>query len=213
MQCQNCNREIPNDAVLCPYCGHRVSREEPPPSVPPARKRMNSWMWVVVIGGIAIVACLACFALAVFQTSTPTYEATATAKAAARQTETARPTDTPIPAPTPIPTDTPVPITYADIEHNYDTLTDIQWKSYAEGLKGRRVHWVAEVREVKGDLTTFLDVGQGFLNSCYLEGLSMEEASALSKGDVIEFEATIRKVDRFLGLSVWLDNPVLISVR
>ena len=207
MQCQSCNRDIPDDAVLCPYCGQTVSREEPPPtSAPQVRKRTGTWVVIIAILAIAVV-CLVCMLCAAFGTTTPSYKATSTVRAAARQTEAARPTNTPIP------TSTPAAITYADIQHNFDTLTDIQWKPYEEGLRGTRVHWVAEVREVKGDLTTYLDLGQGLFSSCCLDGLSQEEAASLSKGDVIEFEARIRKVERILGLSVYLYEPVLISRR
>jgi hypothetical protein len=69
------------------------------------------------------------------------------------------------------------------------------------------------VTQVRGDRTVFLDFGTGLLSSCYLEGLSEEEAASLSKGDMIEFEATIRSVERILGLSVYLDHPILISRR
>ncbi|NIN66195.1 MAG: zinc-ribbon domain-containing protein [Anaerolineae bacterium] len=214
MQCQSCNRDIPDDAALCPYCGQTVSSEEPPPpSAPPAPSRTTGRIWVLIVAvaAVAIAACLVCFICGVIGTSTPEYKATATARAVARRTEAARPSDTPMPPPTPFPTDTPSSVTYADIEYNYGTLTDIQWASYEQGLRGTRVRWVGEVEEVKGDLTTYLDVGQGAFHYCYLDGLSLDEARSLSKGDTIEFDATIRKVDRFLGLSVYLDDPVLIS--
>ncbi len=207
MQCQNCHRDIPDDAVLCPYCGQTVSRAvSPPPSAPPVRKRTGIWVVIIAILAIGVV-CIVCLLCAAFGSTTPSYKATSTAQAAARQTEAALPTITPIP------TDTPSPITYADIQHNFDTLTDIQWKPYEEDLRGTRVHWVAEVEEVRGDLTTFLDLGQGLFSRCYLDGLSQEEAASLDKGDVIEFEARIRKVERILGLSVYLYEPVIVSRR
>ena len=207
MRCDSCSREIPDDAVLCPYCGQAVRREvPPPPPVPQPRKRTGTWIAIVALVTIAVV-CFVCVLCAAFGTTTPSYKAASTAEAAARQTEAARPTNTAIP------TRTPAAITFADIQESYDTLTDMQWKSYEEGLRGTRVHWIGEVTQVRGDRTVFLDFGTGLLSTCYLEGLSEEEAASLSKGDMIEFEATIRSVDRFLGLSVYLYDPVLISRR
>ena len=178
----------------------------PPPPVPPPRSRTGTWIAIVALITIAVV-CFVCALCAAFGTTTPSYKAASTAEAAARQTEAARPTDTAIP------TSTPAAITYADIQYSYDTLTDMQWKSYEEGLRGTRVHWIAEVSQVRGDRTAYLDFGQGFLSNCYLYGLSQEEAASLSKGDSIEFEARITSVERILGLSVYLDDPVLISRR
>jgi hypothetical protein len=201
MRCLACNRDIPDDAVLCPYCGQSVVRsDQTVPSARPVTKRAGIWILVIAIlvaTGVCFV-CVVCWAIG---TTTPSYKATSTAMAAARQTEAARPTST------------PSAISYADIQHSYDTLTDVQWKSYEEGLRGTRVHWTAEVTQVKGDLTAYLDLGQGFFSNCYLYGLSQEEAASLSKGDIIEFEARISKVDRVLGLSVYLDDPVLLSRR
>jgi hypothetical protein len=201
MRCKACQCQIPDDALLCPYCGHSVP--SPEPTVAPAKsaqKRTGIWVVVIALATVALVCfvCVLCWALS---TATPSYKAASTAMAAAHQTEAARPTNT------------PSPITYADIQHSYDTLTDVQWESYEKGLRGTRIRWAAEVTEVKGDLTTYLDLGQGAFSRCYLNGLSREEAASLSKGDIIEFEATIARVDRILGMSVYLNEPVIMSRR
>lgn len=52
----------------------------------------------------------------------------------------------PTPTEATIPRGTPSPVTYADIQYNFETLTDFQWESYEEGLRGTRVPWVGEVR-------------------------------------------------------------------
>jgi hypothetical protein len=114
---------------------------------------------------------------------------------------------------TAIPTATPSSITMADIEHNYDKLTDLQWKDYLQTLKGVRIPWVGTIDEVHSDGSISLDVGQGLFRLVYLEDLPQETAKTLNKGQVIEFEATIRDVWTFPGLTIWLNNPMLISTR
>jgi hypothetical protein len=97
MQCRNCNRDIPGDALLCPYCGESVaSSDETLAPAPPAAKRTGIWVAVIAILAVALV-CFSCLLCAALGTTTPSYEATSTAQAAARQTEAARPTNTAIP--------------------------------------------------------------------------------------------------------------------
>lgn len=150
--------------------------------------------------------------------SLPTYKATATAKAAARATiaalptNTPSPTDTPLPTPMPIPTATLSPLTYRDIERNYENMTDMQWDNYYPGIIGTRVRWFGRVSEVTDDGTIFLDVGQALFRSCFLNGVPREVAMTINEDDYIEFEATIVNITMFLGLTVWLDSPMLISL-
>ena len=66
--------------------------------------------------------------------------------------------------------------------------------------------------EVQKDGTIFLDIGTGWLSSCFLYGMPPEIAVTLNKGQVIEFDATISKVSEFLGtLSVRLEEPVMTT--
>lgn len=58
---------------------------------------------LLIVGGIVIFACLACFGLGLITSSLPTYKATATAQAVARATEAVKPSNTPALTPTPIP--------------------------------------------------------------------------------------------------------------
>lgn len=191
---------------------------------------MNRQKWIiaiiVTIGGVIIFCCV-CFWLTGLSASTPQAKATSTARKSTREaeeaaaaaiaqaTEAARPTDTPgptdTPPPTPIPTATPSDLTMADIERQYEDLTDLQWEDYILTLPGVRIHWIGTVNEVTDDGTIILDIGQGFFRSVYLDGLDIEIGKTLNKGMLIEFDATIRKATTFLGLSIWLENPTLIS--
>jgi hypothetical protein len=69
----------------------------------------------LIVGGGLVFACIACLAIGLITSSTPTYKATATAKAVAEATEAAKPTNTPkladtsIPTAIPQPTETPKP--------------------------------------------------------------------------------------------------------
>jgi len=226
MHCHRCGREIPEDANLCPYCGEVVKRIElPQPPVPPSmsstkmRKTGRTPLIVLLaVVSVIILACIGCFVYGQVVTSSPTYQATATARASARATIEALPTNTPLPTSTPTPTSTPIPtatpapLTYQDIERNYETMTDMQWDSYYSGIIGTRVRWRGKVTDVDEDGTIFLDVGQELFHSCFLNGVPREVAATINKGDYIEFEATITDITTFLGLAVWLDNPVLISI-
>ncbi|MFW5700538.1 MAG: hypothetical protein ACOCWM_02515 [Cyclobacteriaceae bacterium] len=105
-------------------------------------------------------------------------------------------------------TPTATKLTYKEIEQNYAKMTDAQWNNYENEIIGTRVNWRASVREVYEDGTVTLDMNQEFLHSIYLDGISYESALELDKGSVIEFEASIVDITTFLGLSVYLDNPI-----
>jgi predicted nucleic acid-binding Zn ribbon protein len=40
--CPYCKREIPDDAVQCPYCGNYISKEDAPHQAKP-------WWWIVAV--------------------------------------------------------------------------------------------------------------------------------------------------------------------
>lgn len=222
MYCRRCGREIPDDANLCPYCGEVIKGAEPPkPETPPptpqpytaAKKRgsrTSSFVLIAVIG-VAIIACISCSICGETTGPLPDHQTTATARAPVGATTDVSPTHTPLPTSTPIPTATPVSITYRDIERNYEDMTDIQWDNYSSGIIGMRVHWRGRVIDIDEDGTIYLDVGQELFHRCFLDGVSREVAATINKGTYIEFEATVTDITTFLGLTVWLDDPVLIS--
>ena len=116
--------------------------------------------------------------------------------------------DTPIP-----PTITPSDLTMFDIERNYENLTKIQWKEYAQSLKGLRVRWTGSIEEVYDNGNINLDVGEEFFHGVSLKGVPLENVKILNKGQVIEFTATIKDVSTFLGLYVYLIDPFDIVIH
>ena len=115
----------------------------------------------------------------------------------------------------PLPTPTLSSITVREIEENHDQLTDIQWDDYTNSLAGARVRWTVRVTEVEDDGTFFLNAGEmHLLTSVYLDGVSTETARTINKDQLIEVEASIEKVNTFLGtVSVWLHNPTDLVLK
>jgi hypothetical protein len=122
MQCKDCGREIPDDAILCPYCGKRVLEDKPAvsrtPEPPPAKRssRLPGLITVIILGVVVTVACCAASG-EIFKDLYGT-EPTATSQKMAAATKTPSPTPpgtptptrTPMPSPTPPPTPTPTPV-------------------------------------------------------------------------------------------------------
>ena len=118
---------------------------------------------------------------------------------------------TPGPTVTRGPTPTISSLTYADIDAAHDRMTTVQWESYVLTLPGTRIRWRGEVTQVSKDGRVTLDLPSATFSFCYLEGLPYDLAVSLNKGDVLVFEATICKVEHFLGMMVTLCDPRLIS--
>lgn len=80
---------------------------------------------ILIIAGTIIAACLICFAIGLYQTSTPTYKATKTAESL---TQTAAPTHTLKPTKTTKPTNTLEPTDITQPDRN--TLIDLATQTY-----------------------------------------------------------------------------------
>jgi len=95
---------------------------------------------------------------------------------------------------------------------NYDTLTDLQWESYAASLAGIRVHWEGTVSEVQRTGTIFVDMGTGWQNIHFLEGVPREIAITLSTDQLIVCDATIVKAvgtPSYGPLSIYLNDVTI----
>ena len=200
-KCPYCAEEIQDEAVVCRYCGRDLIQKPQAQTAQGIAQPQNGRKWgkiglIAVLGILGICCILTVIGVFLSSSSNPVANEKAGVK-----TSTA------------IPTATPSSITMADIEHNYDKLTDLQWKDYVQTLKGVRIHWIGTIDEVHSDGSISLNVGQGLLRLVYLEDLPQETAKTLNKGQVIEFEATIRDVWTFPGLTIWLNNHKLISTR
>jgi len=158
--------------------------------------------------------------------SAPESTATPAPTATPEPTQTPVSTDTPQPTDTPIPTSTPIyapegkiyptasASLYGDLLSNKKTMTDLQYKEYLNSLMGSRVHLRAQVNEVHEDGEIYLSAESGgFFDSVYLRGVPKAIGIKLNKGQVIEFDGSIRKFNDFIVFSVYLDEPVIYTIQ
>jgi len=105
---------------------------------------------------------------------------------------------------------TPTPVdglSFEDIETKYDDLSKKEFEDYFKTIAGTRVHWSAEVIGGDDDYL-LLDLSKSIFRGVNLQGISEKE---IPKNTQIEFEATIKEYTRFLGFSLHLSNPVILS--
>lgn len=103
--------------------------------------------------------------------------------------------------PTEIPTATPIPTPTALVSLGVDrtNYTELQWKPFVNGLKGKLISGQGEIDQVKSNGTVIVDIHIGAINQVYLKGLAIDDAAKLSKKQVIHFIGWLVDVDDFMG--------------
>jgi hypothetical protein len=117
----------------------------------------------------------------------------------------------------PLSTPTPMALSYEGFCSYYASLTDIQKADYEKTLVGKRVRWTGVVSEVRENGRIYFQSAR----DCtffwvYLDGVPLDQARGLNKGQAIQFEAQVRDTGTGLlgvGFALYLDNPVVLSIR
>lgn len=93
-------------------------------------------------------------------------------------------------------------LTYQAIQNKRDASTDVQWDTYADSIRGVRVHWSGYVLDAKasGEIWIDMDSPDSLLSvqEVYIE-VPREDVSKYSKGQKITFTGTIRSAVSVLG--------------
>ena len=195
-----------------------------------AKKRKTMLVIVGIIAAVIIFGCSSCLLAPRLLprgsvTSTPrgtvtptggyvpkmvTTMANATREASIVPIVSSVPTTTPQPNPTMPPTVTPVPtpscLTPGDIEHQRNTLTDMQREAYEQEIVGATVCFRGQVSEVYPDGDITLDESSMNWNLARLQGVPYDVGITLHKDQFFEGTGTVTEVSNgFLGLGMSID--------
>lgn len=173
MQCPNCQKEIPDVANVCGFCGHRlkasaesVLRPPPPAPVPPAkiptpRTGMPSWAWGL-IAGLLIAVFIGGF---LFMNNGNGSNRPAPEQILESTSPPVKPTPTLTPMPTRTSTNTPQPSSSLPIGllNNLETIEtdDFSRQTDLWGVSESGIQWEGGFAQVTGIPTfeTFLNRG------------------------------------------------------
>lgn len=208
--CLHCGAEIGDEVKFCPECGagQGAKAAPPPPVATQERAKRRVPTGIVVVAVIAVIAVCGCLAAVLFlMRAGPSEEGLVTAIAILDETNEAAtaPESTSSPKPTALPAPTLPP--YAEITENVQSMTEIQWKKYLDGLDGHRIeNWTGWVTEVDVSLsdkyTVWIDMDPpGTLLSTQDVYIPVPESVAfeLEKGMKVTFSGDVDTITELLG--------------
>jgi len=207
VDCPSCDRSIPDDANLCPYCGASVVEPESK-SEPPKKRKVP--VWVFIVGAVVLLCgCLFVLTLVFPGDDSPAADSAQTPEPtptpAVEETATPRHTATPAPptaTPSPEPTPTPALLTIFDIRQQKKELTDLQWDDYCRRLRGEEVRFSGKVLEVYSDGRVQINDDSEKGPVVILKQIPRETALEIGKDDRVEGIGTVEEVSVFLGIHV-----------
>lgn len=106
------------------------------------------------------------------------------------------------------------PSLFKEMLDNKNNMTSLQFKDYLNTTVGKRMHMRAQVVEVRenGKVSLRGDAG-GLFDTILLSGVPHDLLLQINKGQVLEFDATIREFEEFLGTTTNLDDPVIYTIQ
>jgi hypothetical protein len=99
-------------------------------------------------------------------------------------------------------------LTFQEIQINYHSLNDEQWKNYTAGILGSRVRWSGTVTDMDNRRVE-VDMGSAPLQYLHFIDLIEEGKANINIGDTLTFEGRIQCFHLMKGMNIIADYAIV----